>query len=155
MNKLTLQINNLEALERLIGGQSDVEIEIRNSVVQKFAEKHLKPLANAPEITSTLAAIKDDISKQIKAKCEKEIATFQTSWGGSITDIKLNPKVNEELERRVRVLTDDAIRKAVDESIHVNEDDIKKRVENRFKYYTDDFINREVKAKIDKLKASL
>lgn len=155
MNKLTIQINNLEALERLIGGQSEVEIDIRNSVVQKFAEKHLKPLANCPEITSTLAAIKDNIAKQVKEKCEKEVATFQTSWCGSLTDIKLHPSINAEIERRVRVLTDDAIRKAVDENIHVNEDDIKKRIENRFEYYTTDFINREVKAKIDKLKASL
>jgi hypothetical protein len=155
MNKLTIQINNLEALERLIGGQSDVEIEIRNSVVQKFAEKHLKPLANCPEITSTLSAIKDNIAKQVKEKCEKDIATFQTSWGGSITDVKLNPNINAEIERRVRVLTDEAIRKAVDESVHVNDEEIKKRIENRFEYYTTDFINREVKAKIDRLKASL
>jgi hypothetical protein len=37
----------LEALERLIGGDSEVEVESRNSVVQKFAETHLKAIANS------------------------------------------------------------------------------------------------------------
>ena len=41
-----IQINSLDALERLIGGDTELEIEVRNSVIQKFAEKHLKPLAN-------------------------------------------------------------------------------------------------------------
>jgi hypothetical protein len=46
MNKLTVQINNLEALERLIGGDTEVEIDIRKSVVENFVKKHLKGIAN-------------------------------------------------------------------------------------------------------------
>lgn len=37
-----IQINSLEALERLIGGDTNTEINIRNSVVQEFSKKHLK-----------------------------------------------------------------------------------------------------------------
>lgn len=43
---MKIQINSLAALERLIGGDTDVEIEIRNSIVQEFAKKHLKCIAN-------------------------------------------------------------------------------------------------------------
>jgi len=39
-----IQINSLEALERLIGNDNELEIEIRNSVVQNFSKKFLKPL---------------------------------------------------------------------------------------------------------------
>ena len=37
-----IQINSLEALERLIGGDPSLEFDIRNNVAQKFAAKHLK-----------------------------------------------------------------------------------------------------------------
>lgn len=40
-----IQINSLEALERLIGGDSELEFEIRNNVAQDFAKKHLKAVA--------------------------------------------------------------------------------------------------------------
>lgn len=157
MNKLTIQINNLEALERLVGGDSQVEIDIRNSVVQKFAEKHLKPLANTTEITTVLTRIKEDISRQIRERCENEIATFKTSWGGSITDVKLNPAIQQEIDRQVRVHTDDSIRKKVEESLAfwANDAELKKRIDNRFEYYTAEHINATIKARLDKVKASL
>lgn len=157
MNKLTIQINNLEALERLIGGDSEVEIDIRNSVVQKFAEKHLKALANAPAITSTLNTIKAHIGSQISEKCAQEIGTFQQSWSGDISSIKLHPKIKEEIDRQVRTLTDKNIQNAVDEALKfwVNDVELKKRIDNRFEYYTNQHINAEVRARLEKVKASL
>ena len=38
--KIVLQINSLKALERLIGGDSELEIGVRNSIVQEFSKKH-------------------------------------------------------------------------------------------------------------------
>lgn len=38
---MKIQINSLEALERLIGGDTELEIDIRNSIVHKFTQKHL------------------------------------------------------------------------------------------------------------------
>jgi hypothetical protein len=46
-NIIHVQINSLDALECLIGGDSEFEFDIRNNVVQKFAEKHLKTVANS------------------------------------------------------------------------------------------------------------
>lgn len=157
MTKLTLQINNLEALERLIGGDSEIEIDIRNSVVQRFAEKHLKPLANGPEMSNTLTAIKSDIRKQISEKCEKEIAIFQTTWNGGVHDIKLRPEIKAEIDRQVRTLTDEYIRKSVEEALEfwANDVELKKRIDNRFEYYTTDHINSEIKNRIEKLKTKL
>jgi hypothetical protein len=43
---MKIQINSLQALERLIGGDSQIEIEVRQSVAENFAKKHLKTLAN-------------------------------------------------------------------------------------------------------------
>jgi len=157
MNKLTIQINNLEALERLIGGDSQVEIDIRNSVAQKFAEKHLKALANTNEISDVLRRVREDISQQTKDLCEKEVATFKTSYGGSITDIKLNAPIKTAIETQVRNLVDDMVRKTVDDAlkIWVVEGEVNKRIENRFDYYTKEHINTEVRARLEKVKASL
>ena len=43
---MKIQINSLDALERLIGGDTEIEIEVRQSVAENFAKKHLKSLAN-------------------------------------------------------------------------------------------------------------
>ena len=48
-NSVKIQINSKDALERLIGGDNALEIEIRNSVVQDFSKKHLKSLAESQE----------------------------------------------------------------------------------------------------------
>ena len=157
MNNLTIQINSLEALERLIGGDSQVEIEVRNSVVQKFAEKHLKPLANSDQIKTTLTQIQLDISRQIREKCEKEIATFKTSCYGSVTDIKLNESIKGEIVRRVGETTDSIIRQHVDDAIKTwnNDVELKRRIDARFEYYTKEAINAEIKARLEKVKATL
>jgi len=157
MNKLTLQINNLEALERLIGGDSQVEIEIRNSVVQKFAEKYLKPLANSDPITKTLAQIRAEIDRQVCEQCAKEIAKFEKSYGGSITNVKLHANIKAEIDSQVRNVVDTTVRNNVDEAIKfwANDKELKERIDKRFEYYTTELINTEIKSRIDKLKAKL
>lgn len=63
MQPVKIQINSLEALERLIGGDSELEIEIRNSVVQKFTTKHLKALANSMQVKVSENSIKKYIEE--------------------------------------------------------------------------------------------
>lgn len=43
-NNITIQLNSLEALERLIGSDDQLEIAVRNSVISTFTSKHLKGL---------------------------------------------------------------------------------------------------------------
>jgi len=65
MSKLTLQINNLEALERLIGGDTHVEMDIRQSVVEAFTKKHLKALATTQSLNTLLVALKTEINNEL------------------------------------------------------------------------------------------
>lgn len=58
-----IQINSLEALERLIGGDTELEIEIRQSVVENFSKKHLGKLANEEMMKKTSSAIINEIHK--------------------------------------------------------------------------------------------
>ena len=43
--KLTLQINSLEALEKLLSGDVQLEMDMRNTVVQEYAKKYIKSVA--------------------------------------------------------------------------------------------------------------
>ena len=56
-----------KALERLIGGESEIEVELRNSVVQEFAKKHLKPLVNSSTLGKVMEEFKTIITAEIKA----------------------------------------------------------------------------------------
>lgn len=156
-NNLTIQINSLEALERLIGGDSQVEVEVRNSVVQRFAEKHLKPLANSPAIKNTFDSIRNGITKDIQEKCEKEIATFKTNYYGTVTELQINPTIKAQLHSMVRSAVDEKIAKEVEEALKTwrSDSEVQKMIDKRFEYYTNDFINTQIKTRLDKLKANL
>lgn len=56
-----IQINSLEALERLIGNDNELEIEIRQSVVENFTKKHLAKLANDDLMRKATTAIINEI----------------------------------------------------------------------------------------------
>lgn len=156
-NYLTLQINSLAAMERLIGGTTDVEVDIRNSVVQKFAEKHLTAVANSPIIERTANEIKQNIDKQIAEKCEREIGTVKRNYYGSVESVKLNTAVTDEIDKQVRAKIDAIIAKAVQSALDkfTASKDLESKVQERFAYYANDIINQAVKAKLEKLKASL
>jgi phosphoribosylformylglycinamidine (FGAM) synthase PurS component len=157
MNKLTLQINSLEALERLIGGDTETEIEIRNSVVQKFAEKHLKPIVNSAPITDVIRRIKDHAYKHIQETCANEIATFKSSYGGSVYDIKLRPEIELTIKNKIQ----DTISKIISEKVKAAFDEYytEARITKRINLLMDDnintLVNEKVKEKLDVVKAGL
>lgn len=66
-----LQINSREALERLIGGDSELEVELRNSIIQDFANRHLKGLAMVYN-EAHFKALTDTVYKEMKAKFQDE-----------------------------------------------------------------------------------
>lgn len=43
---LKIQLNSIAALERLIGGDSEIEFELRKSIITEFAKTNLAPLAD-------------------------------------------------------------------------------------------------------------
>lgn len=93
-SNLTLQINSLEALERLIGGDSKVEIEIRNSIVERFTKKYLKGLVENKI---------NYIDKRINKEIQKNIGIVDKY------DFKLNPSIEQKLNEKI----EESINKAV------------------------------------------
>ena len=66
---MKLQINNKEALERLIGGDNETEMTIRNNIVQDFTRNHLKALVNNEGIQKAVnevqSLLRQEVTKQL------------------------------------------------------------------------------------------
>lgn len=87
---LKIQINSLEALERLLGGDNEIEMDIRQNIVETFTRKHLKSLANADLI--------DKASQGLKKEIEDAFVVKTSGWSGSYS---LTTKARELLEKQI------------------------------------------------------
>lgn len=145
-SNLTLQINSLEALERLIGGDSAVEIEVRNNIVQEFTKKHLKALAEKhtdAEIKKIveqmlfksnsygkLNILKPEIAEVVNSQLEvmvnEQVAKVTSEYFAKhpMTDM-LNSAMEKAVNRIASELTDVILTKRLDEMVSI---EIKKRL---------------------------
>lgn len=158
MSNITLQINSLEALERLIGNNNDCEITIRNRVVQDFAKKHLKAVANDTVFTKVIDEFKIQLQKEVDKKMEESIASVKRYYdGGAITSIKIHPDVIKSIERVVREKVDCQIAEAVEGGIKVWSQDtsIEKRITERMNYFVTHYIDQTVKKRLQDLAGKL
>ncbi|AFF28277.1 gp279 [Sphingomonas phage PAU] len=65
---IKIQINSVEALERLIGGDTQIEIDIRNNIVQEFAKRHLKDIAESETFKGIESSIKNFMTDNFMTK---------------------------------------------------------------------------------------
>lgn len=107
---IKIQINSLEALERLIGGDSEIEIQIRNSIVHEFTNKHLKSLATTKIMMDTEQAIKNDIEKQF----------FDVVENGWKTELHIKDKILKNIEDELHIEGNKILRQIVSEQIAKN-----------------------------------
>lgn len=59
---------DLAGLERLIGGNTAAEVEIREGIVRTFAKKHLKELATSAAFQPYLKQISASVQEELKAQ---------------------------------------------------------------------------------------
>jgi dGTP triphosphohydrolase len=153
-----IQLNSLEALERLIGGDSALEVEIRNSVVQNFATKHLKSLANTSnQITQTLSQIKAEIEKKITEELSASICEFKKTYWNHIEITKLKPEVELKIQEAVQRLFGLTVKQIITYAIekYLDEKYLEQEINRLFEYYTKAIIDKKVREKIEELKKNL
>lgn len=112
---MTLQINSIEALERLLGGDSQLEIEARNSIIQQFASKHLKSLINADAIKQEAERLKKD-AHDLLSKLVSDAALEQNRYRGE--KAALSQDVIGLIKSNARTQCSDLISDAVREAVH-------------------------------------
>jgi len=146
--KLTIQINNLEALERLIGGDAEVEVDIRQNIVETFTKKHLKSLAN----DSTLQKIGEAIKKETNSEILEEVIE-KTTYGGNRTSYKLSTKARELIREQLKYAVSTEIYDIIVEEIKRQNitDTLNATLERQVKYITEELTKESLAAKLDKM----
>jgi hypothetical protein len=124
--RTTIQINSLEALERLIGNDTELEMDIRRNIVEEFCKRHLKTLAAAIPL-EVITLFKREIQLEMWSQVEKQYPHIvePLDWGNT-SRLTLKPE---------------AITKAVEETKHL--------VTNHFKRIADQFTDETTKKYIE------
>lgn len=150
MSAVKLQINSREALERLIGGDSQLEVELRNSVVQDFTNRHLKGVANQIDTKRIIGLIEKSLEEYIAAHFgtpDKDI------YGRYIRSVTLNGVVKEAIDKEIQSVLPNLITKAVEKAVDsfLKKNNIEGMINVRFSILTKELINQEVKKKFEEI----
>ena len=142
---IKIQINSLEALERLIGNDNELEIEIRNSVVQNFTKKYLKDLAK----TELVANIAKAVQNEIKSEFFEDIKTG--SWNSTTTVFKkeLLEKVKEDLKYTAKKELSSVVSEIIEEQKVY--DTIKTKLDSTVEWITEQLAPQRIESRVEKL----
>lgn len=143
-----IQINSLDALERLIGGDSEFEIEIRNSVVQEFAKKHLKSVAQ-----SFIYKVDEDLRQSIRNEILKTLGVTDQVYGWNrqiVIPQKIVDQINYEIERQLEEKISSSTQKTVKE--FKVEEIVKKQIETRLTESIQKEVNYQVEKRLKEIK---
>jgi phage baseplate assembly protein W len=91
------------ALERLIGGDTELEVGLRKQIVHEFTRRHLAELCKEEAMLSAVALVRQTASEIVRQ--EVDITGLLNQYGGS------------ELGQRMRQAIQQAAEKAVDECV--------------------------------------
>ena len=143
-NSLTLQINSLEALEKLIGGDTQVELDIRNNIVQAFAEKHLKAVAGTQQVNNAIANIRASIEQEVRAECTRSFGDYSNVWNRQIKlDDKIKSVIKQEVLTQIQSIIDSYLKEIVS-----SPEWIKEKLEKQIKQLILNIVNSELQVKI-------
>jgi hypothetical protein len=107
-----IQINSLDALERLIGGDSELEFDIRQSVVENFTKKHLNKLVNEELIAKASIAVKNEINRTF-FKTVKSDSRYRSD------DIVFKKEYLDKFKDELQYKAKDVLSKTVEDAIEL------------------------------------
>ena len=105
---------SLPALERLLGGNTELEISARQQIVESFCRRYLKTIANSEATRNTLEAIRrtigDSVSKIVREVAEEKLGvTVEGSWK--------KVEISDEFKKKIREVADSTVRSVCAELI--------------------------------------
>jgi hypothetical protein len=156
-NKTVLTLT-LPALQRLIGGDSEAEIQIRQGIVESFARRQLKCLLNDDVIRQVLTSARQEaiaiIAKQAQEKFA-DIAVTNQGWGNQVTKVTLKPEIVAEINKAVlrkwHEIREEAVAKAVEDIISVRQELIESVIEKKVNHRIDDLVAEGVRKRFEAL----
>jgi len=98
-------------LERLLGDDTEVNLELKNRIVNEFAKKHLKALVNTEAMYIVEKSIRADIEKFLLNSVADRV---QKNYSTSFT---IKPALLEDARRQLDISIEDEVKKCVQESM--------------------------------------
>jgi len=98
---------NLPALERLIGGDTELELHLRKQIVQEFSKRHLKEVVDQDAYQLALEAAKQFVNEAAKQAFDIENIAVNHLW----------PTVGYRLKSMIESLVKEVAQKIVDETL--------------------------------------
>lgn len=124
----------LPALERLLGGDTEVEAHLRQQIVEEFAKKHLKAILNDETWKRVSALWRADLDRAVTARLDELI-----NEKAAVAD-----RPDAPYEARWRL--NEAIRKAAQAAVDA---EVARVIENQKRYFATE-INRAVKVAMER-----
>ncbi len=109
---------SLPALERLIGGDNQIEIELRQQIAEKFAERHLKCLLNDTMLGQVQQKVTQFANGQIAALIADIGSKESTNRWASEARFRLHGPITDAIKQAV----DDAISNKIAEAVQLAAD---------------------------------
>lgn len=118
---------NRPAIERLLGGDSELEVELRQQIADQFATKHLKSLLNDK--------VFNQFRKTVSAEVDSAIhdCLARTTKRGWKREVSINAEVREKLREAVRAETENVFRGQISDAIDAEVEKYKRFAENRLR----------------------
>lgn len=118
---------DVPALERLLGGDTELEIELRKNVANEFANRHLSVLAK--QVFAETEVIKEAVKQQV---FEELGITQRTKWGPY------------SLSERTRDLVRDAVHSSIYQEVQTFSESLHAELKQRIAIHVRELYDREV-----------
>lgn len=109
---IKIQINSVEALERLLGNDQELEVEVRKSVVEAFGKSFVKSVANSTAVAEKLESMREETMEKSTEYAERILSVRDTSTGWrysvALTD-ELKAKIKDAVVTQTHLLIAETI----------------------------------------------
>lgn len=128
---------NAPALDRLLGGDTELEVHLREQVADQFAQKHLRSLLNDTVFNNW----KKRVNEWTKDEIERHLNRTHERWRGEQVTLAA------ELQNRIRDRIDSEISAAIDSRVRT----VVKRVEEQMiEKISDTFDSKRIEALVER-----
>ena len=150
--KLTL---TKPALERLIGGDSEMEIKLRSSTAKEIVNKHFVPMLTSEVLRKVEGQVYNAVEDKLEAKLGK-VSDITNPYRYPTRKIDFNNYTKELIKTQVDKLFKDKLYEVIDKKVEELSEKIEQHVLKVVTHKTMQTINRKVTEKLqevlDKLK---
>ena len=138
---------SLPALERLIGGDSEIEVHIRQQIVDNFAKQYLKKNFNQTMVESAMRPFVEELKAQTQRVVQD---LFKQESNPSSTTFNNNAKfeIKKAVEDYMTKVIQVTAQEKMDARLKQDQDYYQRMIDNRLKVFLDKEIETRVQAEV-------